>query len=255
MKKNVMMRLASFLLVAVLISTSAISGTYAKYVTQGSGSDTARVAEWGVQITGMESTLFKDTYAADNTTGGIVNGVQAETKVVAPGTKNDEGVTFSLTGTPEVAVKVDFIVTSSTDSNADPVDVYLPAGTYTDWTQAPYDDTFTVAEPGYYPVVYTLVDADTNAVLATGNLAAIETFLEGKSSRFEPNENLNQVLGGTSGNYKLTWAWAFGDETGISGDDYADTLLGNLITGTQDPIENASTSIDFAISIVATQID
>ena len=31
MKRNVMMRLASFLLVAVLISTSAISGTYAKY--------------------------------------------------------------------------------------------------------------------------------------------------------------------------------------------------------------------------------
>ena len=50
MKKNVMMRLASFLLVAVLISTSAISGTYAKYVTTAEGKETARVAKWGVQV-------------------------------------------------------------------------------------------------------------------------------------------------------------------------------------------------------------
>ena len=62
MKKNVMMRLACFLLVAVLISTSAISGTYAKYVTEGSSKDTARVAKWGVTVSADYSNLFTKTY-------------------------------------------------------------------------------------------------------------------------------------------------------------------------------------------------
>ena len=43
MKKNVMMRVASALLVAVLLSTCTISGTFAKYVTTSSGNDNAEV--------------------------------------------------------------------------------------------------------------------------------------------------------------------------------------------------------------------
>ena len=50
MKKNRMMRVASALLVAVLLTTCAISGTFAKYVTTESGSDFARVAKWGVNV-------------------------------------------------------------------------------------------------------------------------------------------------------------------------------------------------------------
>ena len=43
MKKNKMMRLASFLLIAVLLTTSVISGTFAKYVTTDAQWDSARV--------------------------------------------------------------------------------------------------------------------------------------------------------------------------------------------------------------------
>ena len=50
MKKNKLMRAASILLVATLISTCAISGTFAKYVTTGSATNTARVAKWGVEL-------------------------------------------------------------------------------------------------------------------------------------------------------------------------------------------------------------
>ena len=49
MKKNVMMRVASALLVAVLMTTCAISGTFAKYTTTASGKDAARVANWGFE--------------------------------------------------------------------------------------------------------------------------------------------------------------------------------------------------------------
>lgn len=245
MKKNVMMRLASFLLVAVLISTSAISGTYAKYVTTGSGSDSARVAKWGVEISGMASDLFSKTYAKDSTTG-IVNTVESTVKVVAPGTKNDEGVTFSLTGTPEVAVKIDIVVTGAEGAEK-ATDVVLPAGTYTDWTQAPYTGTFKLDDV-YKPVVFTLKSGA--VTLKTGTLAEIETFLEGKTSEWPAGTDLSKIMGNDcTGTYTLTWAWAF------DGNDKADTLLGNLAAGNQTAIADASTTIDFAIAITATQID
>ena len=48
MRKNKMMRAASALMVAVLLTTCTISGTFAKYVTTAEGKDTARVAKFDV---------------------------------------------------------------------------------------------------------------------------------------------------------------------------------------------------------------
>lgn len=128
MKKNVMMRLACFLLVAVLISTSAISGTYAKYTTQDAGKDEARVAKWGVELQ-VIGNLYGDTYMdnivkdADDTGTNIrVQSVDKAADVVAPGTKNTEGFTFSLKGKPEV----DGIVKSTMTIQ----NIFLKAGTY-----------------------------------------------------------------------------------------------------------------------------
>ena len=65
MKKNTMMRLASVLLIAVLMSTCAISGTFAKYVTSDSSSDSARVARWGFNGTTLNiEDLFVAAYDA-----------------------------------------------------------------------------------------------------------------------------------------------------------------------------------------------
>ena len=63
MKKNKMMRLASVLLVLTLLSTSVISGTFAKYITTDSANDSARVAKWGV-VASVKGDLFGQTYAA-----------------------------------------------------------------------------------------------------------------------------------------------------------------------------------------------
>ena len=64
MKKNRMMRLASILLVCVLLTTSVISGTFAKYTTSVSSEDKARVAYWGFQSSNSMdiSGLFVATY-------------------------------------------------------------------------------------------------------------------------------------------------------------------------------------------------
>ena len=139
MKKNTMMRLASFLLIAVLISTSAISGTYAKYVTQDSASDSARVAKWGVTAM-VDGSLFGGNYnAVDSTDGGnIISATYTGSvdsakdakgvNIVAPGTKSDKGLKIGVSGTPEVKTKVEITVDKAEKNTYS--DIYLNAGTY-----------------------------------------------------------------------------------------------------------------------------
>ena len=109
MKKTKLMRAALLLLVLTLITSCFVGGTFAKYVTSGDGKDTARVAKWGVTVTANGET-FANTYTTDDTrVTGIANSVVGlnKAKVVAPGTKGDM-VKMTLTGTPEVAVSVNY---------------------------------------------------------------------------------------------------------------------------------------------------
>ena len=252
MKKNMMMRLASVLLIAVLMSTCAISGTFAKYVTSDSGSDTARVAKFGVTVT-AEGTLFKTEYATDDTahyTGSlsVQSSAMPADNLVAPGTKNDDGMTFSITGTPEVAVNVNIEIAPKGKAASEAAkDIFLAAGTYDDLTTGKAD-TFDTAE--YHPVKFTLTKNGA-AVVTAGTLADVETYLE-KSMNYEPNTDLSE----TYGVYKLTWAWDF-DDAGAGTYDKQDTLLGDLAAGTatiSDPTKYNLT-IDFEIKITVTQID
>lgn len=137
-EKNKMTRAASILLVLVLMTTSFLSGVLAKYVITDNGTDMARVAKFGV-VTTVEGSLFGDSYAAttdDSIQAWAVNGptVSADTKgtdVVAPGTKNDKGMTISVTGTPEVSTRIIFDAPEN-GSNADYAnsDIYLKNGDY-----------------------------------------------------------------------------------------------------------------------------
>lgn len=246
MKKNRMMRLASILLVCVLLTTSVISGTFAKYISTAEASDTARVAKWGVELTVDGEDVFATEYD-----GTVKSSVTAE-DVVAPGTKNDTGVTFSVKGTPEVAFKL--TANLSTDDNK-PEDIFLKAGTYPDYTTEDNTDTFSL-DSAYYPVVFTLVhtykegswpiltenvtagpnnqigeytatsrysvtcDNTNKEVTIKGTLADINAVLSQVSSKMK-NVNPNYILDDT---FKLTWEWEFGDST----NNKADTMLGNI---------------------------
>ena len=253
MKKNVMMRLASFLLVAVLISTSAISGTYAKYVTSGSASDAARVAKWGVTLTLDADSNFKNEYAThdDDYTGSVSVRSEDAAKVVAPGTSSadvDGRLIFSITGTPEVATKVDISMKVNND-------IMLKAGDYDKATTAAADGNYTLAND-YYPVVYTLtqISSATGEVMApvSGNLNTIKTALEtyANTAYYAPNTKLDA-------SFKLTWAWAFdGEQTlnGVTFDadtvDMADTTLGNLAA-----VNSGNTKLNYELTITVTQVD
>lgn len=138
MKKNKIMRLASVLLVLTLLSTSVISGTFAKYVTTDEQFDTARVAKFGV-VASLSGDLFGATYAkADDNSiisysvnGGTVSSADKTEFVVAPGTENKEGLTLSVTGTPEVATKVIFdSAENEGGTNYKNYNIFLNPGTY-----------------------------------------------------------------------------------------------------------------------------
>ena len=264
MRKNKMMRAASALLVAVLLTTSTISGTFAKYVTEASGQDEARVAKWGVEVSAFTNELFAKTYAKTEDTS-IENTVVADEKVVAPGTTHkDGGLKFVLKGTPEVATRVEIAITNLAGNDV-PVEVKLPAKNgYTDYTvatgvatdgKAVYG-TFDLASD-YYPVKFYLKDS-VGTVIKEGTLSEIEAFIneklendsfpgDGKNGEYAAGTILDNILGG-DGIYTITWEWIF------DGDDRADTYLGNVAAGTVTD-GDAIINIEFALSIKVTQIN
>ena len=240
MKKNKSMRAAGGLLIATMLTSSIVSGTYAKYVTSDEAEDTARVAKFGVTVTASGS-LFDTTYkaATDNTPGGKnatdTNGTtltvesfaeagQEADNVVAPGTKNDEGLTFAIAGTPEVDVKLDVVVDDSLE------EIFLKAGTYPDMTTGNKEgdddiDNFIIDDP-YYPVKFTLkqTKGGTTTTLVNGlKLKDVASALEALTvTSIDANTDLSTAVG----TLNLTWEWAY------NGNDQADTLLGDLAAGT-----------------------
>ena len=126
MKKNRMMRLASILLVLVLMTSSVVGGTFAKYTTSATGTDSARVAKWGFESDGTITIngLFQKAYT---TAGGTVSGDTVvssnDENVIAPGTKNAKTFTFNYDKTsngiqaPEVAYV--FTVSATTTAKQD----------------------------------------------------------------------------------------------------------------------------------------
>lgn len=135
MKKNKTLRAAGILFLATMLTTCMTAGTFAKYTTSDSANDSARVAKFGVTVT-ADGSLFGEEYAGkeggnkpisfsgDEHTG-TVQVFETGENVVAPGTKNDTGLGFVISGKPEVDVEI------NTTVDIDKVKtVYLRKGSY-----------------------------------------------------------------------------------------------------------------------------
>lgn len=227
MKKNKMMRLASSLLVAVLLTSSVISGTFAKYVTDADGSDSARVAKWGVTAT-VTGEAFKKEYAKTDTHYSVsANTVVSTEKVIAPGTDGTFGG-VTLSGTPEVAVRVSY--TSNTK-----VDL---AGEWTNGTEF------------YCPLQFNI-----NGTPIDGRTYTSETDLETDlynaivkgAADYQPGTDLSTIdsLNGT-----YTWKWDFEGEVGSRQNDVDDTYLGDW-----DKDGREKPEITITVEVVVEQID
>ena len=231
MKKNVMMRVASIMLVLVLMSSSVISGTFAKYVTSADSEDTARVAKWGVVAT-VTGNAFDYQYETTDTsytnTAYTVVADDGKTNVVAPGTNGTFGG-VALTGSPEVAVRVSYEGTVVKIQNWD------------------------LASGFYCPLRFNINGTEINGIdydNATDLENAILNAIKKGANDYAPNTDLS-TIDDLNGEY--TWAWPF-DETSanfIAGQtDGKDTELGNWSAkGKAQPI------ISIEVKCTVTQID
>ena len=137
-KINKPMRAAGILLVATMLTTCMTAGTFAKYTTSDSATDTARVAKFGVNVS-VNGSLFGEEYVEangntpdvwtghyvqddDTTNVGTVQVFAQGENVVAPGTKNNTGLGLKIQGQPEVDCEV------SIDFEAK--NIYLAKGNY-----------------------------------------------------------------------------------------------------------------------------
>lgn len=226
MKKNRMMRLASGLLVAVLITTSTISGTFAKYVTEDSAKDEARVAKFGVTVTATGD-MFDDNYESGDVVSYASTLVGYDPanpeNVLAPGTEKTNAMTFTVTGQPEVKVATNYEATVTLANWGD----YCPL-------------IFTV-DGVTYGTVDTTATNNTYAD-ATALAAALDTLIESRSATYDANKDLTTE---TADNLTISWEWPFSTS---AANDVKDTALGDAAaTGT-------AATVVFDVKCTVTQI-
>ena len=239
MKKNAMLKIAAVVLCAVLLTTCAISTTFAKYTTSGSGDiKFGRVAHFGFTVTAVANELFDTEYATGGKTYVQSSGSDL---VLAPGTKNDVVVGFTVAqdGKPEVA----YAVTGSIDLDLN------------DWV---------VGTDSYFPVVikiggdavdYNIDDdlADIEKAVEAAYLKAIfgdvsVTYDETNGSTYTSDTYAPGSTAAIAEEVIIGWEWAF--ETGDgdpakAANNIKDTALGNAGT---------KATIDLTCSIAIEQV-
>ena len=234
-RKNHTLKLAGILLALVLVTSCFVGGTFAKYVTKGTGSDSARVAKFGVTVAANGST-FAEEYATDDGTvvGTIAKSVvssQNKVKVVAPGTKGDMA-SMTLSGSPEVAVKVTYKATVNLG------DKWVANGEY------------------YCPLVITVNGDDINGLdykTANDFATAVEAKINGYTKNYVANTNFggDQAEEYKNDSLKVSWKWNFEATNFAKGNqtDEKDTILGNAAA------EGNAATIDLEVVTTVTQID
>lgn len=221
-RNNKFMRASGILLVLTLITSCFVGGTFAKYVTDDQGADTARVAKWGVTVEAANKKAFSISYGrndsgADSSLVDTVISGNTE-KVVAPGTKGSFGgydeddkvlPALTISGTPEVAVNV------STEATV----------TLENWT----DNKDQLYDP-YCPLVFTITcDNGTGekkqivcGLAYDNNSGGINTFERKIESAINEALNGDYTAGTVLDDLELyiTWEWPFND---TDDDAYTDT--------------------------------
>ncbi|MEO1768356.1 hypothetical protein [Candidatus Enterococcus ferrettii] len=133
-KSNKSVKTAVLLFGAVLLTTSLLGGTLAKYTgTIGEASDSARVAKWNVNEKMEPFDLFANSYVSK--AGGNIPGTnepvtvkgEGTTKVIAPGTQGEAIIKVDDTITAsEVAYKYNFIIDAEDMDGTNPVTDVIP---------------------------------------------------------------------------------------------------------------------------------
>lgn len=226
-KKINFLRAGALTMVLALGTTCFMSGTLAKYVTSGQGSDSARVAKFGVKITANGDT-FATSYDESVEVKTVISAEDDD--VVAPGTLGNMA-SMTLTGTPEVAVRVSYDVTELTA---------------TGWS---------VEGNEYFPISFTIKEGKNDTtpdVLTISSGETINDFLtrvEGVIEKYSTDYPARTDLSAEevkSNSLAISWAWPFSTS---ADNDVKDTALGDAAA------EGNAATINLTVKTTVTQID
>ena len=251
-KKALAMRIGLLLVALTLITSCFVGGTFAKYVTTGEGTDTARVARWGVTVTAGAEGAFAKTYTKDDDTAETIGAdsvVSAhpsagEHKVIAPGTKGTMAA-FTLGGQPETAVRVTYALDDLKLEN--------------------WDLTSKGSDEFYCPLKFTLningtethydFDGVKTASDAAAKINEIKANLNSDLAKAKKDFPANTVLSGAElSTVELSWEWPF-EGSGYQTDE-KDTKLGDIAAEQADDAEiTAYPYVSVKMSATVTQID
>lgn len=238
-KKNVTLRAAAVLFALALITSCFVGGTFAKYVTDGKGSGSARVAKFGVTVE-AKGTLFAKEYKTDdqNAVATISHSVMSlnDQNVVAPGTKG-EMLSMKLSGQPEVAVQVTYTPTIELND---------------EWKDA--DGNF------YCPLkikIGTLNFYGTEYGSKEQFVQKITEEIATYNQKYAPKTDLATATFGDENNSKsasldISWEWAF--EHGTTDEEKVANNAKDTFLGDQAANGHAGT-IDISVVTTVTQID
>jgi hypothetical protein len=223
-------RIGALLLVACLISSVMLSGTFAKYTSEYAGQDTALVASWSLDIKDGANNGFAlspaDPAVLDLFLHEYDNNILAtagDQKIIAPGVSGK--FVLNIANNSDVAAEIDFDISEDEDGPDIPMEFVI--GDAFDFDTAPSENI--------------LIGIDG---------------LEGALNTVE-NIELTE-LGGTLDHTSVTvhWRWPFGtsdlvnDETNV-----ADTTLGTASAAAAALPDGQRTSYTLNIAITATQVE
>ena len=215
MKKNKSLRAAAGIVVAALLTTCLIGGTFAKYTTGAKASTGARVANWGFSSDNSISfdNLFKDSY------NGTVKSNDGS-KIIAPGTSGSVQFSFAYDDSegnaPEVAYSFTVAVTGdcANEIKANPdIQFRVDNGEFGTWDKMVAD------------------------------LKALSGESDG-SKNYEPGQ-LPEAFTAAGEKHTISWQWLFTDSPETDAQNVVDTAMGNAASLAE---------CSLGVSILATQI-
>lgn len=222
MKKNRAMRVAAMLLVLVMMTSCFVGGTFAKYTTSTTGTDSARVAYWGFKEEGTVTLdMFDGNYK--NTAGETTVNSATNDNVIAPGTEKEAEFGFAYTANGTIAApEVDYSITVTATGK---IDDAIKNNTNIKWY---LDDTAVDS----FDALLTAIEALGQATVEAGNLPT--------------NFGQDQT-------HKVKWVWEF--ETADDADTDADEMAAQDKIDTEMGNKTTLDEVEITITITATQID
>lgn len=209
------------LVFAVAITSYSVSGTYAKYTSTKTGTDKARVAIWGIDVTNDVS-LFKSSLVEG--TDGINATSKYSDNIIAPGSKGS--YTFKIEGNGTNAPEVDYTLKIEATGNITDASLKKKMKFQLDNKGGSEEDA-----SHYYNIDELLEKIN---ALDTGSKHAAGSTV-------------------STSEHTISWLWDF-ETTSKESDDVTDTTLGNSHKDISGAESVSQPDVTLTVTITAEQI-